>query len=74
MRQRALGLSFEVVERYPILERAIAEAPLLHEASFAETIRGSVERILDENRPRAEEDHADSEISSFTMGTVGHAQ
>jgi len=48
------------VDRYPILERAMAEAPLLHEVSFADTIRGSIERILDENQPRAEEDHAHS--------------
>ncbi|KAH0840091.1 hypothetical protein J3R83DRAFT_1061 [Lanmaoa asiatica] len=36
--------------RYPILERAVAEAPLLSDPSFAETIRGSVQRILEENR------------------------
>jgi hypothetical protein len=35
--------------RYPILERAVAEAPLLSEASFSETIRSSVQRVLEEN-------------------------
>ncbi|KAF8558812.1 hypothetical protein OG21DRAFT_982304 [Imleria badia] len=39
------------IDRYPILERAVAEAPLLSETAFAETIRSSVQRILDENRP-----------------------
>lgn len=34
-------------DRYPILERAVAEAPLLSEPSFAETVRSLVQRILD---------------------------
>ncbi|KAF8138665.1 hypothetical protein EV363DRAFT_1445483 [Boletus edulis] len=38
------------IDRYPILERAVAEAPLLSETSFTETIRSSVQRILDENQ------------------------
>ncbi|KAI9574509.1 hypothetical protein HD554DRAFT_2011676, partial [Boletus coccyginus] len=42
------------IDRYPILERAVAEAPLLSEASFAETIRSSVQRILDESRAYSE--------------------
>ncbi|KAN0097291.1 hypothetical protein V8E55_001737 [Tylopilus felleus] len=42
------------IDRYPILERAVAEAPLLSETSFAETIRTSVQRILDENRVPSE--------------------
>jgi len=38
------------IDRYPILERTVAEAPLISETSFTETIRSSVQRILDENQ------------------------
>jgi len=37
------------IDRYPILERAVAEAPLLSETSFAETIRSSVQHVLEEH-------------------------
>lgn len=34
--------------RYPIIERVVAEAPLLSETSFVSAIRASLQRILDE--------------------------
>jgi len=34
------------MDRYPVLERAVAEAPLLSDGAFAETIRAALERIL----------------------------
>ncbi|KIJ70463.1 hypothetical protein HYDPIDRAFT_105193 [Hydnomerulius pinastri MD-312] len=38
------------IDRYPIVERAVTEAPLLSDASFAAGIRASVQRILDESK------------------------
>ncbi|KIM67836.1 hypothetical protein SCLCIDRAFT_46662, partial [Scleroderma citrinum Foug A] len=36
------------IDRYPIIERVVAEAPLLSETSFVSAIRASLQRILDE--------------------------
>lgn len=36
------------IDRYPIVERAVAEAPLLSEADFVANIHTSVQRILGE--------------------------
>ncbi|KAL4075735.1 hypothetical protein V8B97DRAFT_143796 [Scleroderma yunnanense] len=41
------------IDRYPIVERAVAEAPLLSETSFVAAIRTSLQRILDEDRGRS---------------------
>ncbi|KIJ20112.1 hypothetical protein PAXINDRAFT_166255 [Paxillus involutus ATCC 200175] len=38
------------IDRYPIVERAVAEAPLLSDTSFAAAIHTSVRRILDESK------------------------
>ncbi|KAG6330406.1 hypothetical protein ID866_8681 [Astraeus odoratus] len=42
------------IDRYPIIERAVAEAPMLSEASFVTAIRASIQRILDESKSRSE--------------------
>ncbi|KAI6122767.1 hypothetical protein EV401DRAFT_1858719, partial [Pisolithus croceorrhizus] len=36
------------IDRYPIVERAVAEAPLLSEADFTANIHTSIQRILGE--------------------------
>ncbi|KAH7888028.1 hypothetical protein F5I97DRAFT_1926423 [Phlebopus sp. FC_14] len=38
------------IDRYPVVERAVADAPLLSDASFSAAVRASVRRILDESR------------------------
>lgn len=47
------------IDRYPIVERAVAEAPLLSEADFVANIRTSIERILGEIKGRENSGSAD---------------
>ncbi|KAF9222062.1 hypothetical protein BS17DRAFT_736681 [Gyrodon lividus] len=55
--QKLINMPYDVVyhelmgeiDRYPIVERAVAEAPLLSDTTFAAAIRTSVQRILDDS-------------------------
>ncbi|KAI0643752.1 hypothetical protein C8Q79DRAFT_976553 [Trametes meyenii] len=38
------------LERYPIVERAVNDVPSLSNATFASGVRGSVQKVLQENR------------------------
>ncbi|KAF9247138.1 hypothetical protein BU15DRAFT_69977 [Melanogaster broomeanus] len=54
------------IDRYPIVERAVAEAPLLSDAAFAADIRASVQRILDESTGGIQGNRKTSVLSEFS--------
>ncbi|KAH7931263.1 hypothetical protein BV22DRAFT_8306 [Leucogyrophana mollusca] len=63
------------MDRYPIVERAVTDAPLLSDPSFTAAIRSSIQRILEEakkssSRSPANTDAKDTGVADPTINVI----